>query len=94
MPKKGNLDPNASERSVYQRKYNSKPEQKKRRASRNGARREAEKIHGKSALVGKDVDHTVGNTKGDLDNKKTRIISSSTNRSAGAKASHRNRSIY
>jgi len=91
MPKLGQLDPNASERSKYQRRFNSTSAQKKRRATRNGARRAAVKINGKAALVGKDVDHTVGNTKGKLDNNKTKIMDASANRSKGAKASHRNR---
>jgi hypothetical protein len=88
MPKKGQLDPNASERSKYQRAFNSSPAEKKRRASRNGARRAAEGIHGKAKLVGKDIDHTARNTKGDLDNSKTRIMDSSKNRALGGKASH------
>ena len=91
MPKKGEYSANASERSVYQRKFNSKPEQKKRRAQRNAARRAAERMHGKAKLQGKDVDHTEGNTKGRLNNNKTRLRDISANRSAGAKASHRNR---
>ena len=36
--------------------YHSKPEQKKDRAGRNGARRMLKKKHGNS-LLGKDVDH-------------------------------------
>lgn len=39
------------------REYHSKPEQKKRRAGRNKARKLAVKKYGKAALRGKDVDH-------------------------------------
>lgn len=39
------------------RRYHGKPEQIKRRAARNKARRLVEKERGKKALKGKDVDH-------------------------------------
>ena len=39
------------------RTYHGKPEQKKRRAGRNKARKLAVKKYGKEALRGKDVDH-------------------------------------
>lgn len=39
------------------REYHAKPEQKKRRASRNAARRLMIRKHGKAALKGKEVDH-------------------------------------
>ena len=39
------------------REYHGKPEQKKRRAGRNKARKLAVKKYGKEALRGKDVDH-------------------------------------
>ena len=39
------------------RDYHAKPEQKKRRASRNAARALMIKKHGKKALKGKEVDH-------------------------------------
>ncbi|WP_425540709.1 HNH endonuclease [Rhodoblastus acidophilus] len=45
----------------YDTKYESSPEQKKARASRNRARRLMIKEHGKAALKGKDVDHSDGN---------------------------------
>jgi hypothetical protein len=51
--------------------YHSKPEQKKDRAGRNGARRMLKKKHGNS-LLGKDVDHKDRNL---------RIQSKSANRS-------------
>jgi hypothetical protein len=41
--------------------YNAKPEQKKRRAQRNKARRAAIRKYGKPALQGKDIDHKDGN---------------------------------
>lgn len=44
------------------RRYHSKPEQKKRRAQRNKARRLMIKKKGKAALRGKDVDHKDRNT--------------------------------
>lgn len=41
--------------------YAAQPEQKKRRAQRNKARRAAIRKYGKSALKGKDIDHKDGN---------------------------------
>ena len=62
--------------------YHSKPEQKKNRAARNSARREAVAAHGKSALAGKDVDHKKPLSKGGSTKKSnTRIVSVKTNRS-------------
>jgi hypothetical protein len=71
--------PNTPGRQAAQAKYNAKPEQKKRRAQRNKARR----IEERAGLVrkgdGKDVDHINGNTanegKGNL-----RVLAESTNR--------------
>lgn len=60
--------------------YHAKPEQKKRRADRNAARRKAVKKHGKAALKGKEVDHVGSNRKGRLKNVPTRIISKTANR--------------
>ena len=63
-------------------KYHASPEQRKKRAMRNKARRKMEKKHGKSALRGKDVDHRRplakggGNGSGNL-----RLSSRSSNRS-------------
>jgi len=61
-------------------KYHSKPEQRKRRSSRNQARRLAIKKHGKAAVAGKDIDHKDRNP---LNNSKSnlRIQSKSANRS-------------
>jgi hypothetical protein len=69
--------------SVRQRKYNSRPEQKKRRAQRNQARREAIKDGRVGKGDGKDIDHkNKGSKKGKLDNSKSnlRVRSASANR--------------
>lgn len=60
--------------------YHAKPEQKKRRAARNAARREAVKKYGKKALRGKEVDHVGSHRTGDLRKVPTRIISKTANR--------------
>ena len=43
--------------SAYDKAYQARPEQVKKRVARNKARREMLKIHGKAALKGKDIDH-------------------------------------
>lgn len=64
------------------KKYQGTPEQKKNRAERNKARREAIKAHGKTALKGKDVDHKTPLSKGGSNAKSNRrVVSASTNRS-------------
>ena len=55
MGKKGVYSKSAKPRSKYQRKYNSTPEQNKRRSNRNKARR------AKKCPAGKDVHHKDGN---------------------------------
>ena len=62
------------------REYHSKPEQKKRRAGRNAARRIMEMVGRAKKGYGKDVDHKNGNP---TDNRKKnlRVISKSKNRS-------------
>ena len=79
MPAKGQFKKNATADSIRQRKYNSKPESKKDRASRNSARREAEKSGKVRKGDGKDIDHVDHNPR---NNKKSnqRVVSKSTNR--------------
>ncbi len=59
--------------------YQSRPDQKRRRAARNRARRAAVKKYGKAALRGKDIDHRNGNP---MDNKPSnlRVMLRKTNR--------------
>lgn len=82
MPKKGETSSNATADSKRQRKYNSSPEQKKRRAQRNAARREMEKDGKVHKGDGKDVDHKKHKARGKLDNSKSnlRIMDASKNR--------------
>lgn len=62
MPKKGDFKKGATAESIRKREFNSRPEQKKRRAERNASRAVMEKKVGKAALKGKDVDHANHNT--------------------------------
>jgi len=62
MPKKGEFDPNATEDSIRQRKFNSLAAQKRRRAERNHSRAIMEKEGKVSKGDGKDVDHKNHNT--------------------------------
>ena len=62
MPAKGKTSASASKRSKQQRKYNSSPTQKKRRAQRNAARRKMEKAGKVRKGDGKDVEHKDKNT--------------------------------
>jgi hypothetical protein len=64
MPKKGELviKGKLTGRQAAQRKYNSKPEQKKRRAQRNKTRKIMEKAGRVRKGDGKDVDHRNHNT--------------------------------
>ncbi|OOE32873.1 hypothetical protein BZG05_12990 [Salinivibrio kushneri] len=48
-------------RAARQKKYNAQPEQRRKRAANNRARRLMIKKHGKKAVQGKDVDHKSGN---------------------------------
>ena len=66
--------------SAYDKEYQARPEQVKKRVMRNSARRLMIKKHGKSALKGKDVDHKRG-TKAGNSASNLQIISKSTNRS-------------
>lgn len=65
--------------SQYDREYQARPEQVRKRVARNKARRMMISKHGKSALAGKDVDHSDGdatnNTSSNL-----KIMSRSANR--------------
>jgi len=65
--------------------YHSKPEQKKRRAQRNTARRRAEAAGRVRKGDGKDVDHPSRNTA----SKKTRVVSQKTNRSHGGRVGNK-----
>lgn len=57
MPKRGEFKKGATADSIRQRKFNSKPEQKKRRADRNGSRAVMVKAGKAKKGDGKDVDH-------------------------------------
>ena len=62
--------------------YQGTPEQIKRRAQRNAARRNAEKAGLVRKGDGKEVDHTDhSNRKGNLNNKKVRVVGKKANRS-------------
>lgn len=62
--------------------YEASPEQVKNRVARNKARRDEIKKVGKSALVGKDVDHTKPLSKGgSTADSNTRVVSVHDNRS-------------
>lgn len=69
------------------RDYQGKPAQKKRRAARNAARRQAVKKYGKAALRGKEVDHIGSHRTGDLRKVRTRVISKTANRKKQPKRS-------
>lgn len=79
----GKKKANAKPSSVRQRKYNSTTAQKKRRAQRNQARRQALKEGKVQKGDGKDIDHkNKGSKKGKLNNSKSnlRVRSRSANR--------------
>lgn len=82
MPKKGQFKAGATADSIRQRKYNSQPEQKKRRAQRNAARSEMEKAGKVHKGDGKDVDHKQHKARGKLNNSTSnlRVIDKSKNR--------------
>lgn len=60
--------------------YHGSPEQIKRRAARNKARKLMERVHGKKKLRGKDVDHKDFNPE-NSSRSNLRIMSRSANRS-------------
>ena len=61
--------------------FHGKPEQIKRRAQRNKARRAAEKRGAVSKGDGKEVHHVGASRTGKLNNSKTRVVSKAYNRS-------------
>jgi len=75
--------PKASKsKQKYDKKYNAKPQQKKNRAKRNGARAEAIKDGRVKKYDGKDVDHKKKLANGGSNKKSnTRVRSASANRS-------------
>lgn len=79
MAKKGEYKKGATADSVRQRKYNSSPEQKKRRAERNASRKKMEKAGKVKKGDGKDVDHKNHNTK-DQSTKNLRAMPKGKNR--------------
>ena len=66
----------------YDKKYESSPEQIRRRASRNAARRRLIASRGKAALRGKDVDHKNQNP---LDNRSSNLRVESKKKNRGRK---------
>lgn len=84
MAKKGEYKSTATADSVRQRKYNSQPEQKKNRAARNQARREALRDGKVRKGDGKDVDHKRQLMEGGTNHKSNRrVVNRSANRTRG-----------
>lgn len=84
MAKKGEFKKNASATSVRKRAYHASPEQKKNRAARNKARRQAIKEGRVKKGDGKDIDHKRPLINGGSTSKSnTRVVSASKNRSSG-----------
>lgn len=82
MAKKGEYKKGAKAASVAKRKYNQQPEQKKRRAQRNNARRRMEAKGLVHKGDGKDVDHKKHKARGKLNNSdgNLRVMDRSKNR--------------
>lgn len=81
MAKKGQTKAGAKPDSVRQRKYNSKPDQKRKRAMRNAARRKAIKEGKVTKGDGKDIDHKKKLKDGGTNSKSNlRVRSKSANR--------------
>jgi hypothetical protein len=79
MAKRGEYKKNAKPESVRKREFNSRPEQKKRRAERNAARALMERKGRVRKGDGKDVDHANHKTS-DKSSKNLRVMSKSKNR--------------
>lgn len=79
MAKKGEYKAGATADSIRQRKYNSSPLQKKRRAERNAARAKMAKAGKVHKGDGKDVDHKNMNTANNS-TKNLRVQSQAKNR--------------
>lgn len=79
MAKKGQYKAGAKPDSVRQRKYNSSPEQKKRRAERNASRAKMVQAGKARKGDGKDVDHKNHKTS-DKSTGNLRMMSKSANR--------------
>jgi hypothetical protein len=84
MPKKGDLQIKGklTGRQAAQRKYNSQPEQRKRRAQRNAARAKLEKKGLVRKGDGKDIDHKDHNT-GNNSMSNLQVLRASLNRKDG-----------
>lgn len=80
MAKKKTTLPNTAGRKAAQKRYNSKPEQIRRRSERNKTRRMMEKAGKVRKGDGKDVDHKNGNPS-DRSSANLRVQSKSQNRS-------------
>lgn len=80
MARKKTTLPNTAGRKAAQKRYNSKPEQIKRRAQRNASRAAMVKAGKVRKGDGKDVDHKNHNT-GDMSKGNLRVQSKSKNRS-------------
>lgn len=86
MAGKGQYKSTANARSKRQRKYQGSEEQKKNRAARNKARREAEREGRVKDGDGREVDHKRPFAHGGSNHKSnTRVIDKSANRRAGGK---------
>jgi hypothetical protein len=79
MPKRGQYKKGATADSVRQRKFNSQPEQKKRRAERNAARAKMAQAGKVRKGDGKDVDHRNHNTS-DMSSKNLSVMPKGKNR--------------
>jgi len=72
--------PSGRKYTAYDRAYQARPENIRKRVARNKARRMAIKKHGKAALKGKDVHHKDGNATNNS-KKNLQITTASHNRS-------------